>query len=131
MLQVQTVATLVLLFAGCACARHSGTRARGFLTASAELQPQKVAMTLARVEGEWKSQAAVAAECSIAATGDATHCVGARQAFLKSCSTVVSAVVKASSGNRAAVKEYMGDVCRQGVLDAWQKERCSTFAAAI
>lgn len=131
MTQIQAIATIALLLVSSACARHSATRASGFLTASTDLQPQKVAMTLAEVESEWKSQATAAAECNVEAAGDAKRCAMAREAFLKSCSTVVSAIVQASGGNRGSVKEYMGDVCRQDVLQVWQKEHCGSFAEVI
>merc|ERR1712151_801590 len=55
----------------------------------------------------------------------------ASKAFEKSCGTVVSAVNQASSGDRVAVTEYMGDVCGQSVLAGWHKERCQSLALTI
>ena len=39
------------------------------------------------------------------------------------CSTVVEAVVKASSGDRSHVKEYMGIVCGEVELSGWHQDR--------
>jgi len=131
MMQIQAIARIALLLVSSAYARHASTRTGGFLTASTDMQPQKVAMTLAKVESDWRSEASAAAECSVDAAGDARRCAMAREAFLKSCSSVVSAIAQASGGNRGTVKEYMGDVCKQEVLQAWQKEHCGSFAEAI
>ena len=47
------------------------------------------------------------------------------------CSTVVEAVVKASSGDRSHVKEYMGIVCGEVELSGWHQERCSELALSV
>ncbi len=47
------------------------------------------------------------------------------------CSTVVEAVVKASSGDRSHVKEYIGIVCGEVELSGWHQERCSEFALSV
>ena len=39
------------------------------------------------------------------------------------CSTVVEAVVEASSGDRSHVKEYMGIVCGEVELSGWHQDR--------
>ena len=47
------------------------------------------------------------------------------------CSTVVEAVVKASSGDRSHVKEYMGIVCGEVEWSGWHQERCSELALPV
>jgi len=92
------------------------------------MQPEVVARTLSEVEDEWKSQAASFAECN---TTETSECGSAPEAFSKSCSTVVSAVVQASSGDRASVKEYMNTVCAENELSGWHAERCTELATAV
>jgi pyruvate/2-oxoglutarate dehydrogenase complex dihydrolipoamide acyltransferase (E2) component len=92
------------------------------------MQPEVVARTLATVEDEWKSQAAKFVECNATQVED---CSASPNAFSRSCSVVVSAVVQASSGNLANVKEYMGTVCGEPELTGWHQERCTELASAV
>jgi len=103
-------------------------RNKAFLSLASDMQPEVVARTLQEVEDEWKSQAASFAECN---TTEAAECGGAPEAFSKSCSTVVSAVVQASSGDRSSVKEYMNTVCGENELSGWHAERCTELASAV
>jgi flagellar biosynthesis GTPase FlhF len=103
-------------------------RNKNFLSLASDMQPEVVARTLSEVEDEWKSQAASFAECN---TTEASECGGAPEAFSKSCSTVVSAVVQASSGDRSSVKEYMNTVCGESELSGWHAERCTELASAV
>merc|ERR1719482_1503093 len=89
------------------------------------MRPEVVAITLARVEDEWKAQATSFAECH---SGD---CGSAPESFARSCSTVVSAVVQGSGGDREVAREYMSNVCGQKKLEGWHKLRCNDLAAAI
>mmetsp|Transcript_29073 Transcript_29073/g.50838 ORF Transcript_29073/g.50838 Transcript_29073/m.50838 type:complete len:325 (+) Transcript_29073:55-1029(+) len=112
-------------------AGHSIRNQRAFL--AADMQPEVVARTLMNVEQEWKSEAAIFVECSGAGEGgDAVvDCNEAPKAFAKSCSTVVSAVVRGSNGDKDVVKEYMEDVCGQNSISGWQKDGCVDLAAAV
>jgi len=103
-------------------------RNKNFLSLASDMQPEVVARTLSEVEDEWKSQAASFAECN---TTETSECGGAPEAFSKSCSTVVSAVVQASSGDRTSVKEYMNTVCGENELSGWHAERCTELASAV
>jgi hypothetical protein len=119
-----------LLFAGTA-AVVAKLRSQSFL--GTDMQPEAVAHTLVQVEDEWRAQAASFAECNatLAEGSDISECNSAPEAFQKSCATVVSAVVKASSGNRGNVKEYMGIVCGESELSGWHQERCGELAASV
>jgi len=92
------------------------------------MQPAVAAHTLSKVESEWRSQALLFAECKANGLSD---CGRAQNIFQKSCSTVVSAVVAASSGDVDTVKEYMGVVCAEPELKGWKQDRCQNFAKAI
>lgn len=104
---------------------------RAFL--ASDLQPEVVAHTLLKVEDEWRAQAASFAECNatLMAGAEMSECSSATSAFQKSCSTVVDAVVKASSGDRSHVKEYMGIVCGEVELSGWHQERCSELSQSV
>lgn len=96
------------------------------------MRPDLVAHTLEKVESEWKSQAAMFAECNAAQGSDfESDCSAAPKAFHKSCATVVSAVVKASSGDRAIVNEYMKDICSEAVLTGWKKTTCQGLSTLV
>jgi len=99
--------------------------AHGFL--AADLRPDVAAHLLMSVEDEWKSQATVLAECN----STQTDCGNAPVSFMKSCGTVVGAVVKASSGKKDSVVEYMNVVCQQVELQGWRQERCGELAASV
>lgn len=107
------------------------TKSKSFL--ASDLQPDVVAHTLLQVEDEWRAQAASFAECNVTLSegADLSECGSATSAFQKSCSTVVEAVVKASSGDRSHVKEYMGVVCGENELSGWHQERCSELASSV
>jgi len=109
-------------------ARGATRRNKAFLSLAADMQPEVVARTLSEVEDEWKSQAASFAECN---SNTSSECGAAPEAFSKSCTTVVSAVVQASSGDRASVKEYMNTVCGENELGGWHAERCTELASAV
>lgn len=110
---------------------HSLRNQRAFL--SAGMQPEVVAHTLINVEQEWKAQAAIFVECSGAGKeGDAfVDCSDAPKSFARSCTTIVSAVVRGSGGSKDVVKEYMDDVCGQSALSGWQRDGCVDLAAAV
>lgn len=104
---------------------------RGFLGTT--MQPDVVARSLVTMEDKWQSQVALFAECreATAKDGSASDCDSAKIDFEKSCGTIVQAVVQGSSGERPAVKEYMGDVCAESALSGWHRERCFGLAEAI
>lgn len=99
---------------------------------ASDLQPEIVAHTLLKVEDEWRAQASSFAECNATLlAGDSSDCNSASNAFLKSCSTVVEAVVKSSNGDRSHVQEYMGIVCGEVELSGWHQERCSELSQSV
>lgn len=112
----------VLAFSADAVHRDS---THGFL--SADLRPDVAAHLLVNVEDEWQSQATVFAECN----STQSDCGNAPVSFTKSCGTVVGAVVKASSGNKASVVEYMNVVCQQAELQGWRSSRCGELASTV
>jgi len=107
--------------------RNIGQHLHGFLSASNKMQPDVAAATLAKVENEWVAQAAFFARCS----ETEEDCSSAARAFDASCSKVVSTIVKASAGNRDSVKEYMGDVCGEALLDGPHRDRCLSLQSSI
>jgi len=130
----RTRAMMLLLFSSLACVAQGTINAavgHGFLSGKKSgMQPELVANTLARVEDRWRSQAVLFTECN--STGGATlDCSHATSAFMKSCSTVVSAVISGSSGDRENVKEYLGVVCGEPELTTWKKEWCAGLAESI
>jgi len=112
----------VLAFSADAVHRDS---TQGFL--SADLRPDVAAHLLVNVEDEWQSQATVFAECN----STQSDCGNAPVSFTKSCGTVVGAVVKASSGNKDSVVEYMNVVCQQAELQGWRQARCGELASTV
>jgi len=106
-----------------------GFRAHDFAKFAGAMQPTVAASTLSRVETEWRSQALQFVECKADATR--SDCGLMQSAFQKSCSTIVNAVVAASSGDRETVAEYMAVVCNEPQLNDWKHERCQSFAKAI
>lgn len=105
-----------------------GSHTQDFSKLGGAMQPAVAAHTLSKVENEWRSQALLFAECKANGLSD---CGRAQNIFQKSCSTVVSAVVAASSGDVDTVKEYMGVVCAEPELKGWKQDRCQNFAKAI
>lgn len=126
---MQSKSVLAILLAALAVCPASSLRARG--ANGARLQPQVVAHTLFMMEDEWRNQAALFAECNATMGSLAQPCSAASKAFEKSCTTVVKAVNQASSGDRTAVTEYMGDICGQAELEGWRKQRCQSLASTI
>lgn len=121
-----------IFFSTWACASGSNVfRSNSFL--ASDLQPEIVAHTLVKVEDEWRAQAASFAECNatLSVGSDISECNSAPDAFQKSCSTVVSAVVKSSSGDRSHVKEYMRIVCGEKELGGWHQERCQELSLSV
>jgi len=117
-----------LIIASVVVAKASNILAAKKAFLASDLQPEVVAHTLVKVEDEWRAQATSFAECN--ATGG-SDCGIATSAFQKSCSTVVDAVVKASSGDRSHVKEYMGIVCGEVELSGWHQERCGELSQNV
>lgn len=134
---MQRTRAMMLLFASLTYLAQGAIHAaagHGFLSGKKSgMQPELVATTLARVEDRWRSQAVLFTECnSTQGGGSATlDCSHATLAFMKSCSTVVSAVVSGSSGDRENVKEYLGVVCNEPELTSWKKEWCSGLADSV
>lgn len=102
---------------------------RGFLVSKGNLQPQKVAKTLAKVEETWRTQVNDFVDCN---ANSGAACDSFSDAFSHSCNVVVKAVLQASDGDRSVVTSYMADVCGQPELQAQtQHERCQLFGASI
>lgn len=95
---------------------------RGHSFLAADLQPDAVARTLLEVEDQWHIQAADSAR---------SNSTNSAVSFQKSCSTVVNAIVQASSGDRKRVTEYMDVVCSQSQLQGWHQNRCQDLALAV
>jgi len=108
-------------------------RSHGFLSVKADMQPQVVARALSRVEDEWNAQAGLFFECNSSATTseELSECSAAPKAFKKACTTIVSAVVQASSGSKDDVQEYMDSVCSEEALAGWRAQRCKSLEMAI
>lgn len=135
---MRSTAVVALLFAGVADAKAFGRGANAghtFLGNKADMRPDVVAHTLSKVEDEWNLQVASFAECNISATTaeEQAECGLAPKAFQRSCSTVVSAMVQASNGDKADVSEYMRSVCDEDSLknEGWRQERCTQLAVQI
>jgi len=124
------VAWLFAAVAGAAAGLEArGSKNNGFLAAVNRMQPTVAAHSLARVEGQWRSEVLQFSECNAESShGD---CAQSQKAFEKSCSTIVTAVVAASSGDCDTVKEYMGVVCDEPELKGWKQERCTHFTHSI
>jgi len=92
---------------------------------------------LAHVEGEWKAQAHVFAECK--ENSELPICKEAPAAFHKSCAGVVSALMLGSLGKRDDTKEYMTDVCSSmtvgetdtSKMNPWKKTSCTFLGATV
>jgi len=106
-----------------------GSKNRGFLAAVDRMRPSVAAHSLSHVEGQWQSEVLQFTECN----ADSHHgdCKKTQKAFEKSCGTIVTAVVAASSGDRETVKEYMGVVCAEQELKGWKQNSCKQFAKSI
>jgi len=97
----------------------------------AEMQPDVVAITMSHVEGEWKAQAHVAAQCKSQDNSGLPICQQAPKAFYSSCTKVVSAIMLSSQGNSIDAKEYMTSVCSQKTISGWQKSTCGYVGKSI
>lgn len=129
MQRVVTIAALIHTATAAAAASYKD--GRGFL--SADMQPEAVAKTLARVEEEWKNTAWSYLECEQSESGDDAirDCDSTPSSFSESCKTVVSAIVKGSSGDPKVMKEYMVDVCKQDNMGDWHQSGCITLAKDV
>lgn len=97
------------------------------------MQPAVVAKTLSHVEDEWKARARVFIKCELAESKEdkIRDCDDTPSDFIKSCSTVVGAVVQGSSGDPTVMREYMGKVCNQDIMAAWHQASCLALANSI
>lgn len=95
------------------------------------MQPDVVAGTLAQVERNWRNEVVAFLECNASQPASQGRCAGPKQAFMRSCSSIMGAVVKASAGDRSQVKEYMQDVCGESVLEGFWKNNCLSFASSL
>jgi len=97
------------------------------------MQPDVVAKTLSAVQGEWKAQIAIFADCDISSdsASPVVNCKHAKSSFEKSCSTISNAIVQGSGGDKDVMKEYMGDVCKQNAMTGWHKVQCDAVSSLI
>jgi len=99
-------AALFLLLATASGGSNVG-RNQGFLGLRADMRPDVVAKTLARVEQEWNDETAAFLDCNATRAPQGgeqpADCTPAN--FQKSCPTVVGAILKSSSGNRGVPLE--------------------------
>lgn len=124
--------TVALLLLACNVAFGAAVRNGGFLSLQADMRPDIVAKTLAQVEQEWNDETSQFLECNSTHRGEEDaikKCTP--ENFQKSCPTVVGAILKASSGTRSVVTEYMGDVCNQNALQGWMQDRCQVLSSAL
>lgn len=127
-------ASLLMLGVAPAAAAVRGTADRqGFLSTREGMRPEVVALSLGKVEDEWKNQYHLYVECNQSASSEAEarRCLDAPKAFERSCSKIVTAMVEASGGNRENVHEYMADVCSEPRLQGWRQGRCEILAATV
>lgn len=120
----------VVLASSYGAAAVLSSASRGFLTNSGGMRPDVVAATLVKVEDEWVAQASAFVECSSSSEAG-LNCAIPGKAFSKSCGTIVSAVVQASSGDRDRVYEYMADVCKEPTLDEAHRARCRSLSTLV
>lgn len=106
-----------------------GLQAHSAAEFRARLQPDVVARTLADVEGRWRE--AVDAFLTCRTAEHQSQCDSSKQTFLNSCSTVASVMLKASSGDRLVVKEYMSDICDEPVLQGVMRKSCFDFGGNL
>merc|ERR1719235_74614 len=98
------------------------------------MQPDVVAKTLSAVQGEWKAQVAIFADCDTTAKlpgSPIVNCKDAQGSFSKSCGTITNAIVQGSGGDKDVMHEYMGDVCRQRAMTGWHKVQCDAVSSLI
>jgi len=108
----------------------SGVARRAFLAHTTALHPELVAQLLMQVEDDWKMEAGLFVSCN-GTMGSDTKCNGARNAFERSCSKVVGAVLGGSGGDKDKATEYLGDICRQPALQGWKHDKCQSFADGV
>lgn len=95
------------------------------------MNPEAVAHTLAQVEDEWLQQAISFAQCN-ASDASASSCVeGTMGSFVKSCKTVVVAIVEGAGGDKDNIRDYLGDVCGQGEINGQKQEMCGNLTVAL
>jgi len=109
----------------------SATAMSGALRTNSKMRPDSVAIMMSHVEGEWKAQAHVAAQCKSQDNSALPICAEAPKAFHKSCTKVVSAIMLGSQGSPIDAKEYMTSVCNQKTISGWQKSCCGYVGGAI
>lgn len=108
-------------------ARLQGAR----LQHSQKMNPEAVAHTLVQVEDKWLHQAMAVAACN-ASEASYNECTQDTMGeFVKSCKTVISAVVEGSSGDKDNVKDYLNDVCGQGEMQGWKQDLCGNLSVAL
>jgi hypothetical protein len=128
---MQKMLALILAGAFAPAGAILGAGTQGFLSGRNNMQPDAVAHTLAHVQDEWRAQVVAFYDC-VEENGNASaHCATAPKAFHASCGKVLSAVVQASNGDRASVKEYFNDVCGQKELNGWHRQRCTALSVAL
>lgn len=92
----------------------------------AKEHPEEVARKLSTILDGWKSKVDTALEGGY---------LGRKKesAFHKSCSTVATAIVEGSTGNRDDAKEYVTDICKQPavILSSWRESSCLLFKTSI
>lgn len=121
--------TAILILALCWTATQGARLRRG--SQAGKMNPEAVAHTLVEVEDKWMQQATEFAGCN---ASDATYgsCKdGTMGEFVKSCTTVVRAIVEGSNGDKSDVKEYLNDICGQGELQGWKSDLCGNLTVAL
>jgi len=98
------------------------------------MQPDVVARTLSAVQGEWRAQVAIFADCDSTAKlpgSSIVNCKDAQGSFSNSCGTITNAMVQGSGGDKDVMHEYMSDVCRQRAMSGWHQQQCNSVAMLI
>jgi len=107
------------------------SRGRAFLSTVHSMRPEVVAHVLAKVEQQWKEQVVAFYACTAQEGNETAACNTAPKAFQKSCFTVMTSAVQASSGDKDAVGEYFNDVCHESELRGWRQDRCTTLSTML
>jgi len=129
MTPMQCVAAFVAAVSTCVSPAAALSNSGQFFLSS-EMRPEVAAKTLARVQDEWIVEAAAFADCQ-AKSGALGNCGGSQQSFGASCSKVVDAIVRGSSGDQNKVAEYMNSVCAQHSLSSVHHTHCLGLQHAI
>jgi len=104
----------------------NGKTFRGSNALYSGMQPEVVARTLQQVEVKWQAEAYSFVKCNPAEA----DCSGTPNAFSQSCSTVTSAIVQGSSGDKKSALEYMDVVCSQKI-QGMHKQHCMNLQKAL